>query len=133
MAFFLYFLNKIGETRATKIRKQLPHLTRGGTGIELGRKRKFWGSCCGLHHFLGESKNGTFHRNLKDGPTPFLLVTKKENRAQKEADLVSSHSSWGVLSGTHSLKSRSEEKELGCAWKRKAISFSGNLICSKHC
>lgn len=75
----------------------------------------------------GENQNMAQSTGISTMAQCHPLVMKKGNRARREADLVSSHSSWEVLSGTHSLKTRSEEKEFGCTWKRKAISFSWKL------
>lgn len=74
---------------ATGIRKLWPHLTCGGTKIELGKKRNFCGPCHGMYLFWGESKHGTAHRNLRDDHP---LIIKKESRAWRETDLISSHS-----------------------------------------
>lgn len=51
--------------------------------------------------FSGENQNTAQSTGISEVAQFHSLIVKKKIRAQRGADLVSSHSLWGVLSGTY--------------------------------
>lgn len=78
--------------------------------------------------FSGKNQNTAQPTGISEMAQCHPLIMKKESRAQRKTDLVSSHNSWGVLSGAHLSQDRVRGKRIWLQiWKRNAISSSWKL------
>ena len=105
-----------------------PHLTCRGIRITPGGCR----SCCAppLGDTFSEEVTTAQSTEIPSSTRFHPLLTKKENKAQRDADLLLSHSSKGLLSEAHLSPDQVRGKRIQLYLKEKGHQLLGDLVCS---